>query len=243
MQPDEPQQGTSAQTTVSALREIELLRRERDLAARKTELFRRELELLRMSPRPEEDALVRSSVKKWQELIDLVSEFNGNNLDFDRWEKQIKKLLSSYDLDDHRAKALVCSRLSGKALKWYHSRVDCVKLSFDDLLRELGRMYGQRPDQLMLRRELEARVWNAGETFADYLHDKVTLGNRVPVSDTEIISYVIEGISSQELRTQGTMLSIGRSYADCICKRSGAKGSISLTSYATSWGSSSDRKR
>ncbi|CAL1680941.1 unnamed protein product [Lasius platythorax] len=66
MQPDEPQQGTSAQTTVSALREIELLRRERDLAARKTELFRRELELLRMSPRPEKDALVRSSVKKWQ---------------------------------------------------------------------------------------------------------------------------------------------------------------------------------
>ncbi|KMQ87017.1 hypothetical protein RF55_13822 [Lasius niger] len=63
-------------------------------------------------------------------------------------------------------------------------------------------MYGRRPDQLMLRRELEARVWNAGKTFADYLHDKVTLGNRVPVSDTEIISYVIEGIPSQELRTQ-----------------------------------------
>jgi len=63
-------------------------------------------------------------------------------------------------------------------------------------------MYGQRPDQLILRHEFEARVWNAGETFADYLHDKVTLANRVPISDTEIISYIIEGVPSQELRTQ-----------------------------------------
>ncbi|CAL1672022.1 unnamed protein product [Lasius platythorax] len=84
MQPDEPQQRTSAQTTVSALREIELLRRERDLTAHEAELLRRELELLKMSARPEEDALVRASVKKWQELKDLVGKFNGNNLDFDR---------------------------------------------------------------------------------------------------------------------------------------------------------------
>lgn len=187
------------------LREIEFLRRERDLAAREAELLRRELELLRMSSRTEEDDVrppVRPKIKKWQELKDLVGEFSGNNLDFDRWEKQIKKLLSTYELDDHRAKALVCSRLSGKALNWYHSRVDCVDLSCDDLLRELRRMYGQRPDQLVLRRELEARIWNADETFADYLHNKVTLANRVSVSDMELISYIIEGIPSQELRTQ-----------------------------------------
>lgn len=201
-QPDKPQQGTSAQTTGSIPQEVELLRRERNLAVREAELLRRELELLRMSPRLEEDASVRTSVKKWQELKDLVGEFSGNNLDFDRWEKQVRKLLSSYDLDDYRAKALVCNRLSGKALKWYHSRVDCVDLSCDDLLRELKRMYGQQPDQLILRRELEARVWNTGETFADYLHDKVTLANRIPISDKKIISYVIEGIPSQELPTQ-----------------------------------------
>lgn len=198
---EEPQPGTSAQAAVSTLREIEFVRKERDLAAREAELLRRKLELLRMSLRQEKDASARASVKKWQELKDLVGEFNGNNLDYDQWEKQIKKLLSSYNLDDHRAKALVCNRLSGKALKWYHSRADCVELSHDNFLRELRRMYRQQSDQLALRRELEARVWNAGKSFADYLHDKVTLANRVPVSDTEVISYVIEGIPSQELHT------------------------------------------
>jgi len=37
-------------------------------------------------------------------------------------------------------------------------------------------------------------VWRTNETFADYLYDKMTLANRVPVEDAEIISYVIEGI-------------------------------------------------
>jgi len=97
--------------------------------------------------------------------------FDGNNCDYDRWEKQARKLLLMYDLDDFKAKALICSRLTDKALKWYHSRVDCVELSCNDLLNELSKMYGFRSDQLALRREMEARVWRSNETFADYLYD------------------------------------------------------------------------
>ncbi|EZA62932.1 hypothetical protein X777_15524 [Ooceraea biroi] len=201
LQSDEPQPGTSAQEIAPTLQEVELLRRERDLAAREAALLRREIELLRMSPQPEGN-LTRPSVKKWQELKDLVGEFSGSNADFERWDKQVKKLLSTYNLDDHRAKALVCSRLAGKALKWYHSRIDCVDLTCEALLQELKKMYGQRPDRLLLRREFEARVWTTSETFADYLHDKVTLANRVPISDLEIISYIVEGIPNPGLRTQ-----------------------------------------
>lgn len=54
----------------------------------------------------------------------------------------MEKLLRTYELEEHKAKALVCSRLTGRALKWYHSRVDCVDLSHDELLRELRKMYG-----------------------------------------------------------------------------------------------------
>lgn len=124
----------------------------------------------------------------------MIDEYNGSNQDFDLWKKQVEKLLSSFDVDEHQAKALLCSKLSGKALRWYHSRIDCIELNCNDLLQELKRMYGQRLDLLILRRELETRVWNAGESFADYLHDKVTLANRVPVAETELISYIIEGI-------------------------------------------------
>lgn len=131
----------------------------------------------------------------------------------------MRKLLSSYELSA-QAKALVCSRLTGKALKWYHSGVDCVEMNCEDLLQGLKKMYGQRPNLLVLRRELEARVWKPSETFTDYLHDKVTLANRIPVSDEEIVSYIIESIPSTELRTQAQvqMLRFGRSHTDGIWK-------------------------
>lgn len=156
VQPDEPQAGMSVQVAPTQ-REIEILRKERYLAAREAEILRRELELLRMSTPHETTTPNRNSTGKWQELKDLVGEFNGNDSDFDRWERQVRKLLAAYDLDNHRAKALVCSRLTGKALKWYHSRADCIELSHNDLLRELKKMYGLRPDPLLLRREFEAR--------------------------------------------------------------------------------------
>lgn len=117
----------SAENVVPMTREIELLRRERDLAAREAELLRRELELLRMSPRQEEYVPDRVGVRKWQDLKDLIGEFSGSELDYDRWEKQAKTLLASYDLDNHKAKALICSRLSGKTLKWYHSRINRLR--------------------------------------------------------------------------------------------------------------------
>lgn len=200
---DESRSEVVAQSAMPSLREIELLRKERDLAAREAELLRRELELLRMTPQSEASASAQTNVRKWKELENLVGEFSGHHLDLDRWERQVRNLLALYTLNEHQAKALVCSKLKGKALKWYHSRVDCIELSCEDLLRELKKMFGQRPDPFALRRELEARMWNAGETFADYLHDKVVLANRVPVSSTdELISYVIEGIPSQGLRTQ-----------------------------------------
>src|SRR5436190_9805543 len=79
---DELPEGARAQTVIPTLREVELLRKERDLAAREAELLRRELELLRMAPRPDEGAFFQANIKKWQELKDLVGEFDGNNLDF-----------------------------------------------------------------------------------------------------------------------------------------------------------------
>jgi len=111
-----------------------------------------------MTPGTEENIHARAGTRKWQDLKELIGVFDGNSYDYGRWEKQARKLLSTYDLDDFKAKALICSRLTDKALKWYHSRIDCVELSCNDLLNELSKMYGFRPDQLALRREMEARV-------------------------------------------------------------------------------------
>lgn len=172
--------------------ELERLRRE-------IEIEELRAQLARLRSRSEEHQEARPN---WKEIKDLVGKFDGSNWSFEQWEKQMRQLLAFYKLDEHSAKALVCSRLSGKAMKWYHSRTDCVELSHLRLLEELKRMYGQRIDKLALRRELEARKWRANEAFADYLHDKVTLANRVPLPEEETICYIVDGIPDQGLRCQ-----------------------------------------
>lgn len=157
---DESRSEAFVQTqTMPSLREFKLLRRERDLAARKAELLRRELDLLRTTPHLDVAVLPpRAGMKKWKELENLIGEFTGDPLNLDQWEKQVRKLLTSYELNDHQVKALVCNRLEGKVLKWFHSRVDSVELSCENLLQELRKMYGQQANPLMLRRKLEART-------------------------------------------------------------------------------------
>ncbi|EFN80933.1 hypothetical protein EAI_12930 [Harpegnathos saltator] len=104
VQTDEPRPGTSVENVISTAREIELLRKERDLTEREAEILRRELDLLRMAPRREENVSGRIGVRKWQDLKDLIGEFSGGELDYDRWEKQAKALLASYDLDQNSTK-------------------------------------------------------------------------------------------------------------------------------------------
>lgn len=52
----------------------------------------------------------------------------------------------------------------------------------------------------MARRKFEARVWKTEESFSEYLHEKVILGNQVPINDIEITGYIIEGIPDLVLR-------------------------------------------
>lgn len=84
--------GTTSTQVIFHAGEVELLRREKELAEREVELLRRELDVTRMTPRSEEMFVLAES-KRWQEFKELVSEFDGNNLDFQRWEGQVNKLL------------------------------------------------------------------------------------------------------------------------------------------------------
>lgn len=84
--------------------------------------------------------------------------------------------------DNLQVKALICSRLRGRGVNWFYSGTDCVRLSSTDLLRKLRKMYEQQPNSLTLRRQLEVRICETGETFAEYLHNQIILANRVPLS-------------------------------------------------------------
>lgn len=58
-------------------------------------------------------------------------------------------------------------------------------------------MFYHRVSKLALRKEFEERVWKRGESFNEYLHDKVILANKVPVEKD-----LVEGIPDPILRDQ-----------------------------------------
>jgi hypothetical protein len=51
----------------------------------------------------------------------------------------------------------------------------------------------------MLREKFQKRKWKEGESFSDYMYQKVILGNRVPIVE-ELVEHIIDGIPDRALR-------------------------------------------
>lgn len=135
-------------------------------------------------------------------IAELLKTFDGTPRDYEAWEGQIKLLREVYHLDDNTAKILVGMRLKGRAYEWFHSKPEYLRLSFDELLRKLRRMFQFQQSKVTLRKKFEERSWNKAESIHEYVHDKIILGNKISVPDDEILEYVIEGIPDVQLRDQ-----------------------------------------
>lgn len=81
----------------------------------------------------------RSSVSI-KAIGDLLSEFNGTDRDFGEWERQVKLLCYTYELDDNMTKILIGSKLRGKAVQWFHSKSE-YELNSKDLLVKIKFMF------------------------------------------------------------------------------------------------------
>lgn len=190
-------------------REIEICRREKEIAERELELARREIALLRecrdMSSadhgRQERtisvgDSSASASLHPRLNLTavaDLLASFDSSG-DFDAWEKQARLLKTTYQLDDDYMKVLIGTRLKKKALEWFHSKPEFISMTFDTLILELRVMFGHRQSRITTRRKFEERTWKRGETFHEYVHEKIIMGNRVPIGADKILEYLIDGI-------------------------------------------------
>lgn len=195
-------------------REIELCRREREIAERELELARREIELMRRERLDDglarangnppnvivsEDTVRSQRKESVATIADLLSYFDGKTMNFDTWEKQIKLLKITYQLNDDSAKLVLGMRLKGRALEWLHSKSEYIRMSFDTLLGELRSMFQYRQSKLTMRKKFEERIWRRDETFHEYLHEKVIMGNRVPIDDDEMLECV-SNVSSTVFR-------------------------------------------
>lgn len=184
--------------------ELELVQRERRLVERERALLRREREIVENSPSTvsARSAGTNANIKV---IGALLNDFNGVHQPFSKWERQVRLLRGSYELDDKTAKILVASHLKGKAQAWFYSKPEILECDCDEILRQLKDMFDFRPNQFELRKQFEARTWRANETFCDYYHDKIIKANEISVSGSELIDYVIDGIPDQQLRNHARM--------------------------------------
>ncbi|XP_014473085.1 PREDICTED: histone-lysine N-methyltransferase SETMAR-like, partial [Dinoponera quadriceps] len=93
-------------------------------------------------------------------------------------------------------------KLKRKALKWFHSKPEHIEMIFDTLIGELRKMFRHRQDKVTLRKKFKGRLRKRDETFRKYVHEKIILGNRVPIAVDEMLNYVIDGISDNTLLNQ-----------------------------------------
>jgi len=208
----------SGSMTMMREREIEIYKREKELAERELELARREIVILRREavagrgggsePAARGDGMTTERttlprVQAWRpDLADLLSEFDGISSSFDTWEKQLKFLKATYHLDDDQTKILMGSKLKKRAFEWFHSRPEYIAMPFEELIKEFKAMFQRRESKAVLRKKFENRTWRRDETFHEYVHEKMILGNRVPVEQEEMLEHIIDGIPDIALRDQ-----------------------------------------
>jgi len=209
-----PQAGFSSTQSVDARRmEIELYRREKEVTERELELARREIEMMRNQLREcaitnenFNDNITRTrSVQprvNITAIADLLSHFDGKSANYNTWESQIRLLKTTYQLEDDAARLLIGMRLKDKALEWLHSKPEYVAMPFDVLLGELRAMFQHRRSRVTTRKIFEERIWRKDETFHEYVHEKIIMGNRVPIDGDEMLEYIVDGISNDTLRNQ-----------------------------------------
>ncbi|XP_023289213.1 uncharacterized protein LOC111674140 [Orussus abietinus] len=192
-------------------REIELFRKEKELAERELALARKEIEFLQRGTTVDvseyghslqRDAPSRIGVST---IAELLNNFDGSSDSYERWEKQVQLLRSTYRLADPMTKILIGSRLKGRAFEWFHSKAGHLEMTTNDLLAEMRKMFFHRINRVAARKLFEERHWKRGEVFGDYLHDKIILANRVPIEEIELIDYVIDGVPDPALRDQARM--------------------------------------
>lgn len=171
-------------------------------------LARREIEFLRRQGTASSESERRSVTPgvpprvAISTIAELLNYFDGDSETYEQWERQVKLLQATYNLEDDMTRILIGSRLKKRAFNWFHSRAEHLEMSVNDLLDGLRKMYAHRLDRVAMRKQFEQRIWKRDEAFSDYLHNKIILANRVPIDEAEIVDYVIEGIPDSVLRDQ-----------------------------------------
>ncbi|XP_076659961.1 uncharacterized protein LOC143363237 [Halictus rubicundus] len=165
------------------IREMELLRRERDLA-------RAQAMASPMGIGSVADGSSRSTLSanmSIRAIGDLLCDFDGSDGTFWKWEQQVRLLQTTYELDDKAAKVLISSKLKGRAANWLHSKSEHLVMDVDVILGN--------------------RVPIASDELIDYLIDGIAdtrLREHTRISRFRTTADLLEAFEKITLETRGT---------------------------------------
>ena len=171
-----------AEKEISLLRlEIEILRQRCLLA---NTIRASEVPTYRHAPSPSEtrrdyagEVASNSHQISIQMISDLLSTYSGELGEYDKWERQLLLLRETYRFPVEQTRVLLEMRLKGKALEWFHLKPEHMSMPIPPLLNVLREMFSYHPNALTLRKNFQERTWKRGETFREYVHDKVIMAN------------------------------------------------------------------
>lgn len=188
-------------------REFELIRRENEMMKRELELAKQQIESLRVTTSQEPSASMQSTAVQFTltDIKNLLPTFDGKKTPYHTWEKQLKLIKQIYELDEKSTKILLASKLVGSIAEWFHSSSEHLSLSVSQLLNRMKVLFNQENKRINLRKEFEERKWKLNETFTEYFYQKIIMANRIPIEDSEIVDYLIEGIPDPVIKHQAMM--------------------------------------
>lgn len=152
------------------------------------------------------DAVTRQNKKYPTEVAATIPEFSGSaHEDINMWIKRADTVKQLYDFCEETTTLIIVNKLKGRAKLWYDSKPEYAALDFVTMKEELSKMFRSREDKLTNMRRFEARKWSKSEKFGVYFQDKVTLGNKLNLSEEDLIIYLNEGFNNYGLQTQARM--------------------------------------
>lgn len=134
----------------------------------------------------------------------LIPTFSGNE-DVKSWFSRIKAVKETFGIVEEVLILVLTNKLEGSAKRWYDSRPEYVTLSLEGLEEELTAMFQCRETKKTLMKNFESRKWKKTEKFTDYYFDKVLLGNKLDMSEEDVIEHLIDGLDDPYLETQAKM--------------------------------------
>jgi len=157
------QENESSETSRIRHLEDELQRRERYWMEKEIDLLRCENELLRASPRQSTASTAAYAPINIRNIGELIGEYHGSSEDLQQWKQHITFLQTTYELDENAVKILIGSKLKGKALEWYRSRVEYLALNVEQIFlnveQKMQQMFEHPIGRIERRKKFEAREW------------------------------------------------------------------------------------